>query len=140
MVATRPDKTDPTGSEADGIAKFTKSAQAGKVVKVTSQRELTQFFGNPTFTKSGTSVVQGSETREYGLMAAYSYPGQGNPSICCKSRFKFRTIRSKHNCSTAAYSTASTLWLDTDASKFGIHQWDNKLVNGFTKLRQLKLT
>ena len=69
MVATRQDKTDPTGSEADGIAKFTKSSQAGKVVKVTSQRELTQFFGNPTFTTSGTSVVQGSETSEYGLMA-----------------------------------------------------------------------
>ena len=31
MVATRQDKTDPTGSEADGIAKFTKSTQAGKV-------------------------------------------------------------------------------------------------------------
>ena len=81
MVATRQDKTDPTGSEADGIAKFTKSAQAGKVIKVTSQRELTQFFGNPTFTKSGTSVVQGSETSEYGLMAAYSYLGQGNPHL-----------------------------------------------------------
>ena len=60
VVATRQDKSDPTGSEADGLAKFTKSAQAGKVVKVTSQRELTQYFGNPTFTKSGTTIVQGS--------------------------------------------------------------------------------
>ena len=44
LVATRQDKTDPTGSEADGIAKQTKSAVAGNVVKVTSQRELTQFL------------------------------------------------------------------------------------------------
>ncbi len=44
LVATRTNKTDPTGSEADGIAKYTKTAQAGNVIKVTSQRELTQFF------------------------------------------------------------------------------------------------
>ena len=56
LVATRTNKTDPTGSEADGIAKYTKTAQAGNVIKVTSQRELTQFFGNPTFTTVGTAT------------------------------------------------------------------------------------
>ena len=125
MVATRQDKTDPTGSEADGIAKFTKSTQAGKVVKVTSQRELTQFFGNPTFTKSGTSVVQGSETSEYGLMAAYSYLGQGSQAFVVRADLNLGQLEASTTAPVAAYSTANTLWLDTDESKFGIHQWDN---------------
>ncbi len=125
MVATRQDKTDPTGSEADGIAKFTKSAQAGKVVKVTSQRELTQFFGNPTFTTSGSAVVQGSETSEYGLMAAYSYLGQGNQAFCVRADLNLGQLEASTTAPTAAYSTANTLWLDTDASKYGIHQWNN---------------
>jgi len=123
MIATRQDKTDPTGSEADGIAKFTKSAQAGKVVKVTSQRELTQFFGNPIFTKSGTSVVQGSETSEYGLMAAYSYLGQGNQTFCVRADLNLGQLEATTTAPTAPYSTIGGLWLDTDASKYGIHEW-----------------
>ena len=125
LVAPREDKTDPTGSEADGKAKFTKSAQAGKVVKVTSQRELTQFFGNPTFTKSGTAVVQGSETSEYGLMAAYSYLGQGSQAFVVRADLSLGELEASTTAPTAAYSTANTLWLDTDASKYGIHQWNN---------------
>ena len=127
MVATRQDKTDPTGSEADGIAKFTKSAQAGKVVKVTSQRELTQFFGNPEFTRSGTSVVQGSETSEYGLMAAYSYLGQGNQAFVVRADLNMSQLEANPLSGTAVptspYATSGGLWLDTDASKFGIHEW-----------------
>ena len=123
MVATRQDKTDPTGSEPDGIAKFTKSAQAGKVIKVTSQRELTQFFGNPTFTTSGASVVQGSETSEYGLMAAYSYLGQGNQAFVVRADINLAQLEASTAAPTASYATQGGLWLDTDASKFGIHEW-----------------
>ena len=134
VVASRQDKTDPTGSEADGKAKFTKSAQAGKVVKVTSQRELTQFFGNPEFTKSGTTVVQGSETSEYGLMAAYSYLGQGNQAFVVRADLNLGQLEASTTVPTAPYATSGGLWLDTDASKFGIHEWsatnntwDNKI-------------
>jgi hypothetical protein len=123
MVATRQEKTDPTGSEPDGIAKFTKSAQAGKVIKVTSQRELTQFFGNPTFTTSGASVVQGSETSEYGLMAAYSYLGQGNQAFVVRADINLAQLEASTAAPTASYATQGGLWLDTDASKFGIHEW-----------------
>ena len=127
MIATRQDKTDPTGSEADGIAKFSKSAQAGNVVKVTSQRELTQFFGNPTFTTSGTSVVQGSETSEYGLMAAYSYLGQGNQAFCVRADLNLGQLEANPltgtSVPTSPYTTSGGLWLDLDASKFGIHEW-----------------
>tara|TARA_B100001173_G_scaffold310827_1_gene326395 strand:+ start:291 stop:2777 length:2487 start_codon:yes stop_codon:yes gene_type:complete len=123
VVATRQDKSDPTGSEADGLAKFTKSAQAGKVVKVTSQRELTQYFGNPTFTKSGTTIVQGSETSEYGLMAAYSYLGQGSQAFIVRADLSLGQLEASTTTPTATYATNGGLWLDTDASKYGIHEW-----------------
>ena len=123
LVATRQDKTDPTGSEADGIAKQTKSAVAGNVVKVTSQRELTQFFGNPTFTKNGTTIVQGSETSEYGLMAAYSYLGQGSQAYIVRADLNLAQLDATTTTPTSAYATANGLWLDTDASRYGIHEW-----------------
>ena len=72
FIATGADKADPLGSEVDGIAKYTKSANAGKPVLVSSQRELTQYFGNVDFRKVAGSVMQGDETNEYGLLAAYS--------------------------------------------------------------------
>ena len=134
VVATRENKTDPTGSESDGIAKFTKATQAGNVISVTSQRELTQYFGNPTFTTSGTAIVQGSETSEYGLLAAYSYLGQGSRAFIVRANIDLAELDSTTVQPTSTYSTANAYWLDTDASKYGIHVynstsglWENKL-------------
>jgi len=125
LIATQQDKTDPTGSEADGIAKYTKSANAGEVVKVTSQRELTQYFGNPEFTTSGTSVVQGSETSEYGLMAAYSYLGQGSQAYIVRADLDLAQLNSATTAPTAPYATNGGAWLDTDGSAYGIHVWND---------------
>ena len=125
VVATRENKTDPTGSESDGIAKFTKATQAGNVISVTSQRELTQYFGNPTFTTSGTAIVQGSETSEYGLLAAYSYLGQGSRAYIVRANIDLAELDSTTIQPTSTYSTANTYWLDTDASKYGIHVWNS---------------
>ena len=125
LVATRSDKTDPTGSEVDGKAKYTKTANAGEVVKVTSQRELTQYFGNPLFTTVGTAISQGSETSEYGLMAAYSYLGQGSQAYIVRADIDLAQLEVSISTPSAAYSTANTLWIDTAASKYGIHQWND---------------
>ena len=134
VVATRENKTDPTGSESDGIAKYTKSANAGSVVSATSQRELTQYFGNPTFATSGGSIVQGSETSEYGLLAAYSYLGQGARAYIVRADCDLADLDSTTTAPTASYSTNNTYWIDTDASAYGIHVynstsgvWENKI-------------
>jgi hypothetical protein len=124
VLATRENKTDPTGSETDGIARYTKSAYAGNVVRVTSQRELTQYFGNPTFTTNGTAVVQGSETSEYGLLAAYSYLGQGSQAYVVRADIDLAQLEATTLEPNAAYSTANSLWLDTDASSYGIHRYN----------------
>ena len=134
VVATRENKIDPTGSESDGIAKYTKSVNAGQVVSVTSQRELTQYFGNPTFATSGSAIVQGSEISEYGLLAAYSYLGQGSRAYIVRANIDLASLDSATTEPTSSYSINNTWWIDTDASAYGIHVynsttgiWENKV-------------
>ena len=75
VVATAANKTDASGS---AIAAGTIPANAGVAYLVSSQRELVETFGEPKFYEVGGSVVQGSETSEYGLLAAYQYLGVSN--------------------------------------------------------------
>ena len=72
VVATASNKTDASGS---AIAPGTKPENAGVAYLVSSQRELVETFGEPKFYEVGGSVVQGAETSEYGLLAAYQYLG-----------------------------------------------------------------
>lgn len=118
VVATAQDKVDPTGTEVDGIAKYTKAANAGLVVPVTSQRELTQFFGDPTF----DTGVQGSETSEYGLLAAYSYLGQGSQAYIVRANVDLGQLVATDVAPTGP-ANGNQLWLDTDGSSYGVHRW-----------------
>ena len=117
-IATRSDKADPTGTETDGIAKYTKLANAGQVVPVTSQRELTQFFGDPIFT-----AAEGSETSEYGLLAAYSFLGQGAQAYVVRANVDLADLIHSATAPTGAVASGS-YWLDTNASKYGVHEWN----------------
>lgn len=118
IVATAQDKTDPTGTETDGIAKYTKAANANLVVPVTSQRELTQFFGDPTF----DTGVQGSETSEYGLLAAYSYLGQGSQAYIVRADVDLDELSATDSAPTGP-ANGNQVWIDTDGSSYGVHQW-----------------
>lgn len=117
IVATAQDKTDPTGTETDGIARFTKASAAGSVVPVTSQRELTQFFGDPIF-----ADTEGAETSEYGLLAAYSYLGQGSQAYVVRADIDLNELMAQDPAPTGPVD-AATYWLDTDASSYGVHRW-----------------
>ena len=75
VVATATNKTDASGS---AIASGTLEANAGVAYLVSSQRELVETFGEPVFYEVGGSVVQGAETSEYVLLAAYQYLGVSN--------------------------------------------------------------
>ena len=85
LVATGENKTDPTGSASDSIAPYTKSTNANKPLLVTSQRELTQNFGDIFFRKSGATPIVGDETSEYGLLAAFSFLGQGGSAFISRA-------------------------------------------------------
>lgn len=120
VVATRDNKVDPTGTETDGIAKYTKPAVAGSVVPVTSQRELTQFFGDPIF---GSDLAEGDETSEYGLLAAYSFLGQGSQAYVVRADIDLAQLAHSDEAPTGPVASGS-YWLDTDGSKFGVHEWN----------------
>lgn len=118
IITTREDKTDPTGTEIDGIAKYTKAENAGLVVPVTSQREISQFFGDAIFTEG-----EGQETSEYGLLAGYSYLGQGNQAYMVRADVNLSELEVNYD-EPSGPLPLGTIWLDTDDSAYGIHKWD----------------
>ena len=75
LVATAQDKANPNGT---GVAEGTTAANAGKLWRITSQRDLVTVFGNPYFYTVNGTPVQGGELNEYGLLAAYSALGATN--------------------------------------------------------------
>ena len=63
LLATEQDKQNPSGSTAVG----TTQANAGKLITVSSQRDLTNLFGTPTFkVDSSDNPIHGHELNEIG--------------------------------------------------------------------------
>lgn len=122
FIATGQDKADPTGTETDGIAKYTKSAQAGKPVLVTSQRELTQYFGNIDFRQTASAVVQGDETNDYGLLAAYSFLGQSSAAYIVRSDVDLTALRPLSTEPTGP-AEDGTYWVNPAKSSWGIFSY-----------------
>lgn len=123
FIATGENKADPTGTEADGIAKYTKAAHAGKPVLVTSQRELTQYFGNVDFRKVAGSVVQGDETNDYGLLAAYSFLGQSSAAYIVRANVDTAALRPQSS-EPVGPAANNTYWLNPESSNFGLFAHD----------------
>jgi hypothetical protein len=133
FIATGQNKVDPTSTETDGIAKFTKSAASNKPVLVTSQRELTQYFGNIDFRKVSGTVQQGDETNDYGLLAAFSYLGQSSAAYIVRSDVDLTALRPQTAAPTGAAAN-NTYWLNPTGVSWGIFEyasgaWVEKSVN-----------
>src|SRR5210317_1716485 len=76
FVATAENKTNGSGT---GIASGTLAENAGRPYLLTSQRDLVETFGDPTFyTDANNNPINGGEQNEYGLQAAYSFLGVSN--------------------------------------------------------------
>ena len=125
LVATGQDKADPTSSTSGAVAAKTTAATAGTPVLVGSQRELTQNFGDVFFRQSGGNVVVGDETSEYGLLAAYSFLGQGGSAYIQRADVNTTQLIPTTTTPTSAYATANSIWLDTNASSYGINQYNS---------------
>jgi len=122
FIATGEDKADPTLTESDGIAKYTKSANAGKPILVTSQRELTQYFGNVDFRKVSGTVQQGDETNEYGLLAAYSFLGQASAAHIVRADVNLTELRPSSS-APAGDPANNTYWLNPTGASMGIFEY-----------------
>ena len=83
IVASSQDKTNGAG---DGTATGTQTANANTAYLISSQRELTETFGDPKFyTDASGNSLNGYELNEYGLQAAYSFLRSCQQSFCSKS-------------------------------------------------------
>ena len=120
VIATAQDKTAPDGTST---AAYTTKATANKLYNITSQRELLQNFGNPSFKTSGGTPVHGDETNEYGLAAAYSFLGLSNRAYVLRADVDLGQLEASAT-APAAKPENGLIWLDTGSSKFGIKEYD----------------
>lgn len=131
FVATGQDKVDPTGTEADGIATYTTAATAGSPILVTSQRELTQYFGNVDFRQVSGTVQQGDETNDYGLLAAYSFLGQASAAYVVRADIDTIALRPQ-DAEPTGNPVDGTYWINPTGSNFGIFEHDGSNWNAVT--------
>jgi len=121
VVATAQDKANGSGT---GTASATTKANAGKAFKLTSQRDLTDFFGVPFFEQTASSTpVHGSERNEYGLLAAYSLLGVSNAAFIVRADINLDELEAQVD-APGANPTNGQWWIDTQATTWGIQEWN----------------
>lgn len=120
VVATAANKTDASGST---IASGTIPQNAGVAYLVSSQRELVETFGNPKFFEVGGSVVQGAETSEYGLLAAYQYLGVSSNAYVIRAGINLDELEAT-TIEPAGPIADGTHWHDVSATTWGLFKFD----------------
>jgi hypothetical protein len=121
VVATSENKTNASNT---GVAQGTLQANAGKAYRISSQRELVDVFGVPTFRKTATGTpVNGGEQNEYGLQAAYSFLGVSNAAYIVRADIDLNELTATAT-APGSEATDGQWWLDTAATTWGIFEWD----------------
>ena len=121
FVATKEDKTNPSGSIAQG----TTAANAGKVWLITSQRDLTDTFGTPLFyTDTSGNPLHGNELNEYGLQAAYSTLGVSSRAYIVRADLDLAAL-TPTSTEPVGDPVGGTYWVDTASSLFGVKEWNS---------------
>ena len=121
IVATAENKQNGGGT---GIAPGTLKANAGQAYLITSQKDLVDTFGDPSFkTDSNNNPIHAGEQNEYGLQAAYSLLGVSNRAFIVRADLDLDQINAT-NTAPAASAANGTHWLDTQNTAWGIFEWD----------------
>ena len=125
FVASKQDKANAAGT---GTARGTTKANAGVPFLITSQRDLSDTFGDPYFqTDASNNPVNGGELNEYGLQAAYSYLGVSNRAFVVRADVDLNELMPSAN-APAANPANGTWWFDTALTKYGIFEWNGNAV------------
>ena len=126
VVTSKENKMNGSGT---GIAVGTLKANAGKPYLLTSQRDLSDFFGTPLFyTDSSQNPIHGGELNEYGLQAAYSYLGVSNSAWVVRSDLDLGQLVPSATAPSATPNDG-TYWFDTRDTHFGIFEWNASPAN-----------
>lgn len=119
IFATAANKAHPSGT---GTATGT-TAIIDEVKLITSQRELIQTYGNPSFRSVSGTSIHADNQNEYGLLAAHSYLGIANRVYMLRANLDLSQL--------AAASTApagdpvnGTHWLDMTSSSIGVFTYN----------------
>ena len=120
IVASSQDKTNGAG---DATAVGTQTANANTAYLISSQRELTETFGDPKFyTDASGNSLNGYELNEYGLQAAYSFLGVANRAYVLRANVDTAELVGSATAPTAN-PTDGTYWFDLASSSYGLFEW-----------------
>ena len=120
IVASSQDKQNGAGS---GTAAGTETANANTAYLISSQRELTETFGDPKFYQDASgNPLHGYELNEYGLQAAYSFLGVANRAYVLRANVDTADLIGSANAPTVR-PTDGTYWFDLASSSYGIFEW-----------------
>jgi len=125
FIATATNKTTESGALAEG----TTPENAGKLELITSQRELLQKYGLPIFREVDGTVIQGDETNEYGLHAAYSYLGLANRAYVVRADIDTKQLLPTETMPRGK-PTNGTFWFDFANTSFGIFIANGNVIPG----------
>lgn len=126
VVATAQDKQNASGT---GTAVGTLANNAGTVYRITSQRELAEFFGTPIFKKTVSgSPRHADEQNEYGLQAAYSFLGVANQVYVVRADIDLNELTGTASV-PGSDPKDGQWWLDTQSTTFGVFEWDGSPAN-----------
>ena len=120
IVASSQDKTNGAG---DSTATGTQTANANTAFLISSQRELTETFGDPKFyTDASGNSLNGYELNEYGLQAAYSFLGVANRAFVLRANVDTSELVGSASRPTSR-PTNNSYWFDLASSSYGIFEW-----------------
>ncbi len=120
IISTAQDKQNGAGTS---IAPGTKAANANQVFLISSQRELTETFGDPKFyTDAGGNSLNGYELNEYGLQAAYSFLGIANRAFILRANVDLTQLIGS-TVAPSARPDNNSYWFDLSSTKPGLFEW-----------------
>ena len=136
IVASSQDKTNGAG---DGTAVGTTTANANTAYLISSQRELTETFGDPKFyTDASGNSLNGYELNEYGLQAAYSFLGVANRAFVLRANVDTSELVGSAT-APSANPTDGTYWFDLASSSYGLFEW-SQTNQSFTSITPTLIT
>ena len=127
LIATAANKyqSGSTTALASGTVPVSSGGTAGQLALVTSQRDLLQKFGNPTFQTVAGSVQYDNELNELGLFAAYEYLGIANTAYVLRADVDLNQLHPSTTAPTGPVVNGQ-YWLDTADTTFGLFRSNGK--------------
>ena len=136
IVASSQDKANGAG---DSIAPGTTTTNANTAYLISSQRELTETFGDPKFyTDAAGNSLHGYELNEWGLQAAYSFLGIANRAYVLRANVDTSQLIGSASAPQSA-PTDGTYWFDLASTSYGLFEW-SKTDQKFTTITPTLIT